>query len=97
MFLIMFIFGVMGVQLFGRIDVVGNPGLTHNANFSNLYYALVLLYTISTTETWPDVMEGCQVRSMRPQLRQPLESLGPGLVSTYTLMGRSHIAPIRPY
>ena len=61
MLLVMFIFGVMGVRLFGRIQVEGNPGLTHNLNFSNLYYALILLYTISTTETWPDVMEGCQV------------------------------------
>ena len=62
MFLILFIFGVMGVRLFGRIPVDGNPGLTHNLNFSNLYYALGLLFTISTTETWPDVMEGCQLR-----------------------------------
>ena len=57
--LIMFIFGVMGVELFGRIPVDTGGGLTHNLNFSNIYYALVLLFTISTTETWPDVMDNC--------------------------------------
>ena len=57
--LVMFIFGVAGVRWFGKIPVDTTPGLTHNANFSNLYYALILLYTISTTDTWGDVMEGC--------------------------------------
>ena len=57
--MVMFIFGVMGVKLFGRVPVDTGGGLTHNVNFSNLYYALVLLFTIATTETWPDVMDDC--------------------------------------
>eukprot|EP00997_Jenningsia_sp_PLL12_P005531 NODE_214_length_2144_cov_113.600000_g183_i0.p1 GENE.NODE_214_length_2144_cov_113.600000_g183_i0~~NODE_214_length_2144_cov_113.600000_g183_i0.p1 ORF type:complete len:701 (-),score=216.14 NODE_214_length_2144_cov_113.600000_g183_i0:42-2048(-) len=59
--LIFFLYGVTGVQMFGRIPVDGdNPGLTRNSNFRNLYYAIPTLYQISTTETWPDIMHGAR-------------------------------------
>ena len=87
MVLIMFIFGVMGVELFGRVPVDTGGGLTHNVNFSNLYYATVLLFTISTTETWPDVMDDCRTGLPSPSpwadrfscnaLRAPLAFSGP--------------------
>ena len=59
-----FMFGIAGVELFGRVN--RNPyqgaGLTENVNFKNVYYALVSLYTISSTEGWVDLMRGVTVQ-----------------------------------
>eukprot|EP01061_Rhynchopus_euleeides_P016512 TRINITY_DN27829_c0_g1_i1.p1 TRINITY_DN27829_c0_g1~~TRINITY_DN27829_c0_g1_i1.p1 ORF type:complete len:2107 (+),score=785.44 TRINITY_DN27829_c0_g1_i1:334-6321(+) len=53
---IFFIFGVFGVDLFGRIPT--SEEINKFSNFENLYHALVTLYQVSTTETWPDIMRG---------------------------------------
>eukprot|EP01063_Lacrimia_lanifica_P012719 TRINITY_DN19407_c0_g1_i1.p1 TRINITY_DN19407_c0_g1~~TRINITY_DN19407_c0_g1_i1.p1 ORF type:complete len:1934 (+),score=511.02 TRINITY_DN19407_c0_g1_i1:149-5950(+) len=58
---VFFIFGVIGVSLFGRISLEDNGGLNHHVNFQNLGHAIVLLFTIATTETWSDVMDGCMI------------------------------------
>eukprot|EP01060_Flectonema_neradi_P015021 TRINITY_DN2170_c0_g1_i9.p1 TRINITY_DN2170_c0_g1~~TRINITY_DN2170_c0_g1_i9.p1 ORF type:complete len:2591 (+),score=361.48 TRINITY_DN2170_c0_g1_i9:114-7886(+) len=49
-----FIFGVFGVDMFGRMPVTTPFG--HWTNFDNLYRALVTLYVVSTTESWNDIM-----------------------------------------
>ncbi|KAJ9447984.1 Sodium channel protein 60E [Diplonema papillatum] len=53
---VFFIFGVFGVDLFGRVGP--NDNLGEWENFDNLYRALVTLYQVSTTEGWNDIMEG---------------------------------------
>eukprot|EP01012_Entosiphon_sulcatum_P008171 TRINITY_DN14339_c0_g1_i2.p1 TRINITY_DN14339_c0_g1~~TRINITY_DN14339_c0_g1_i2.p1 ORF type:complete len:1845 (-),score=307.13 TRINITY_DN14339_c0_g1_i2:77-5611(-) len=54
-----FVFGVVGVQLFGRIPYTAN-GLTENMNFQTIEDALLALYQISTTESWTAVLGACQ-------------------------------------
>ena len=39
-----FIFGVVGVELFGKVTLSGNDGLNEYANFQNVPYALITLY-----------------------------------------------------
>eukprot|EP00754_Rhynchopus_humris_P041315 Rhum_TRINITY_DN24898_c0_g1::Rhum_TRINITY_DN24898_c0_g1_i1::g.180453::m.180453 len=51
-----FVFGVFGVDLFGRI--VHSDQINQYSNFENLYQSLVTLYQVSTTETWNDIMMG---------------------------------------
>eukprot|EP01065_Artemidia_motanka_P051634 TRINITY_DN9133_c0_g2_i1.p1 TRINITY_DN9133_c0_g2~~TRINITY_DN9133_c0_g2_i1.p1 ORF type:complete len:2103 (+),score=593.84 TRINITY_DN9133_c0_g2_i1:101-6310(+) len=51
---IFFVFASVGVELFGLVPG-GAEGITENTNFKNVYYAIVTLYTISTTEGWASV------------------------------------------
>mmetsp|Transcript_62096 Transcript_62096/g.110645 ORF Transcript_62096/g.110645 Transcript_62096/m.110645 type:complete len:1592 (-) Transcript_62096:106-4881(-) len=66
MAIVFFMFAVAGVQIFGRIDF-SHPvyrdmypfGLGETLNFSDLYHAFVLLFSISTIEGWHQMMESC--------------------------------------
>eukprot|EP01062_Namystynia_karyoxenos_P016880 TRINITY_DN1621_c0_g1_i2.p1 TRINITY_DN1621_c0_g1~~TRINITY_DN1621_c0_g1_i2.p1 ORF type:complete len:2570 (+),score=876.68 TRINITY_DN1621_c0_g1_i2:81-7790(+) len=59
-----FMFGIAGVQLFGRVNTDVSTGaiLTRHANFRNIFYALITLYQISSTEGWTDVMHGTMIQ-----------------------------------
>ena len=58
---VFFCYGVVGVNLFGEV-AIGGPGRLHrHSNFQTLYYALITLYQVSTTETWTDVMSACSL------------------------------------
>eukprot|EP01064_Diplonema_japonicum_P002892 TRINITY_DN1187_c2_g1_i1.p1 TRINITY_DN1187_c2_g1~~TRINITY_DN1187_c2_g1_i1.p1 ORF type:complete len:1952 (+),score=341.45 TRINITY_DN1187_c2_g1_i1:184-6039(+) len=58
---VFFVFGVTGVDLFGRLDIDLNPYLNRYVNFRNLAEAALLLFQISTGELWIQVMNGCMV------------------------------------
>eukprot|EP00755_Sulcionema_specki_P036080 Sspe_Gene.22096::Locus_8356_Transcript_1_1_Confidence_1.000_Length_6454::g.22096::m.22096/K04854/CACNA1G; voltage-dependent calcium channel T type alpha-1G len=64
LFVIFFMFGIAGVELFGRVNYQPYSGamLTPHSNFKNVYYALVYLYTISSTEGWADAMRGTMIQ-----------------------------------
>ena len=57
--LILFMFGVVGVQLFGGIAVEANPFLHPTLNFHNLWNAFPLLLCASLTEHWVNFTMGC--------------------------------------
>ena len=59
-----FIFGIMGVQLFGRTPH-GNA-VDEMTNFETVWNALITLFTIGTTETWEDVMNSVGETSSMP-------------------------------
>ena len=61
---VFFVFGVLGVDLYGEIDLDLNPYLNRNFNFRNLGEAILLLFQISTGELWLDALEG--VRAEEP-------------------------------
>ncbi|KAJ9468089.1 Voltage-dependent calcium channel type A subunit alpha-1 [Diplonema papillatum] len=58
---VFFVFGVMGVDMFGRLDLDRNPYLNDYLNFQNLPEAALLLFQIATGELWIAVMQGCRV------------------------------------
>ncbi|KAJ9458945.1 Muscle calcium channel subunit alpha-1 [Diplonema papillatum] len=66
---VFFVFGVMGVDIFGQLDLMSNPALNHNFNFRNLPEAVLLLFQVSTGEYWLQGMRGCRVQE--PYCKQP--------------------------
>ena len=42
---VFFVFGIVGVDLFGRITFIDNSALDADRNFRDLYHAIVLLFT----------------------------------------------------
>ena len=59
--LLFFCFGVMGMKLFGRVKRTNV--LTHNANFSSLGQAMLLLLRISTGGDWDVLVSACGMSS----------------------------------
>ena len=55
---LIFIFAVFGVSLFGQVQVTDNPFLERNLNFQNLWHAMPLLCLSSTCENWVGYMAG---------------------------------------
>ena len=55
---IIFMFAVFGIALFGNVMVNGNPFLTRTLNFQNMGHAVPLLCLASTLEQWVDFMKG---------------------------------------
>eukprot|EP00756_Hemistasia_phaeocysticola_P021633 Hpha_TRINITY_DN15786_c1_g2::TRINITY_DN15786_c1_g2_i1::g.37396::m.37396/K04834/SCN2A; voltage-gated sodium channel type II alpha len=53
---IIFMFAVAGVSLFGTIDRA--QAVDHNLNFENVGFAMITLFTISTTEAWLSIRDG---------------------------------------
>eukprot|EP01065_Artemidia_motanka_P007531 TRINITY_DN13758_c0_g1_i1.p1 TRINITY_DN13758_c0_g1~~TRINITY_DN13758_c0_g1_i1.p1 ORF type:complete len:3175 (+),score=1081.43 TRINITY_DN13758_c0_g1_i1:1209-9527(+) len=58
-----FVWGVFGVELWGRLKVESTHQLF--SNFHDLGHAMVTLYEISTTEGWIDIMEWCSIEPPR--------------------------------
>jgi hypothetical protein len=55
MFLILFIYAVIGVNLFGNQKLL--PPLTDTLNFQDPVNVLVTIFRMSTGEGWDDVMD----------------------------------------
>eukprot|EP01064_Diplonema_japonicum_P009432 TRINITY_DN16926_c0_g1_i1.p1 TRINITY_DN16926_c0_g1~~TRINITY_DN16926_c0_g1_i1.p1 ORF type:complete len:2141 (+),score=493.84 TRINITY_DN16926_c0_g1_i1:35-6457(+) len=58
---VFFVFGVIGVDVFGELDLELNPYLNRNMNFRNLPEASLLLFQVSTGELWLNALKGCRV------------------------------------
>jgi hypothetical protein len=54
--LIVFIYGVMGVQLFAKVKMPGNNGIDEHANFQTFSSAMLTLLRCSTGEFWNGLM-----------------------------------------
>eukprot|EP01062_Namystynia_karyoxenos_P048095 TRINITY_DN3652_c0_g1_i1.p1 TRINITY_DN3652_c0_g1~~TRINITY_DN3652_c0_g1_i1.p1 ORF type:complete len:2249 (+),score=470.10 TRINITY_DN3652_c0_g1_i1:88-6834(+) len=59
--IVFFVFGVVGVSLFGRVTLGCDDCLGNHGNFRTLGQAVTLLYTIATTEGWTDAMSGAMI------------------------------------
>eukprot|EP01025_Chloroclados_australasicus_P020054 TRINITY_DN21087_c0_g1_i1.p1 TRINITY_DN21087_c0_g1~~TRINITY_DN21087_c0_g1_i1.p1 ORF type:complete len:530 (-),score=83.48 TRINITY_DN21087_c0_g1_i1:316-1821(-) len=59
-FLVFFVFAVLGVQLFGTIKLQEN--LNRHANFQNFRNAMMILFRMSTGESWNAIMYDCMVQ-----------------------------------
>jgi len=53
---IIFMFAVAGVSLFGTVERA--EAIDQNLNFENVGFAMITLFTISTTEAWLNVRDG---------------------------------------
>ncbi|KAK3253585.1 Caveolin-2 [Cymbomonas tetramitiformis] len=50
-----FMFGVLGMNIFGSLRVEESMTLSDNVNFSNIYYSLLTLFRVSTGEDWQNL------------------------------------------
>lgn len=55
--LVFFTFSVAGIDLFG--DITKGEYISHDANFSNFYLSMMLLFRTATGEDWCGVMHDC--------------------------------------
>lgn len=59
LFLFFFIFGVMGMNLFGRIKMQEN--VTRHANFNDFPNSMLVLFRMATGESWNGIMHDCMI------------------------------------
>jgi len=57
--LIFFIYGVVGMQVFGRIALDDDTNIHRNNNFQSFTWALLVLFRSSTGEAWQEIMLSC--------------------------------------
>jgi len=57
--LIFFIYGVVGMQVFGRIALNDETNIHRNNNFQSFTWALLVLFRSSTGEAWQEIMLSC--------------------------------------
>mmetsp|Transcript_22297 Transcript_22297/g.67001 ORF Transcript_22297/g.67001 Transcript_22297/m.67001 type:complete len:1396 (-) Transcript_22297:228-4415(-) len=66
LFLVFFLYGVIGMQVFGRIELHEDMPINRNANFQTFPMALGLLFRCCTGEDWQVVMEGLYIKGTAP-------------------------------
>merc|ERR550519_2033411 len=57
--LIFFIYGVVGMQIFGRIEMNDDTNIHRNNNFQTFTQSLLLLFRSATGEAWQEIMLSC--------------------------------------
>ena len=63
LFMIFYVFTVLGMVLFGRVrwDGTNSAGINYNANFHRFDLATVTLLRVATVDDWAELMEACAV------------------------------------
>jgi hypothetical protein len=57
--LMLFIFSIVGTNLFSKAAMTGHGGLNADFNFNNFFNAMTTLYRVASGEKWGPVMQGC--------------------------------------
>jgi len=57
--LIFFIYGVVGMQIFGRIAMDDDTNIHRNNNFQSFGWAMLILFRSATGEAWQEIMLSC--------------------------------------
>jgi len=57
--LIFFIYGVVGMQIFGRIALDDDTNIHRNNNFQSFGWAMLILFRSATGEAWQEIMLSC--------------------------------------
>jgi len=76
--LVLFVFGVVAVALFSNLllDPLSDFPLNEFFNFKNAGQAMILLFQISTTESWSDVMKACWMTPENSRCTYEAENCG---------------------
>jgi len=54
--MLFFIYAIIGMQLFGSMDLRDNGSIGRHNNFRSIGHALMLLFRCATGEAWPEIM-----------------------------------------
>uniref|UniRef100_A0A3B4EJ83 Voltage-dependent N-type calcium channel subunit alpha n=1 Tax=Pygocentrus nattereri TaxID=42514 RepID=A0A3B4EJ83_PYGNA len=57
--MLFFIYAIIGMQVFGNIDLNEESAINHHNNFRTFFQALMLLFRSATGEAWHDIMLSC--------------------------------------
>ncbi|KAJ6647412.1 Voltage-dependent calcium channel type A subunit alpha-1, partial [Pseudolycoriella hygida] len=71
--MLFFIYAIVGMQVFGNIQIDPDTSITRHNNFQEFGKALMLLFRSSTGEAWPNIMldcmqgSNCEEKSNKPE------------------------------
>uniref|UniRef100_A0A3B3STK5 Voltage-dependent N-type calcium channel subunit alpha n=1 Tax=Paramormyrops kingsleyae TaxID=1676925 RepID=A0A3B3STK5_9TELE len=57
--MLFFIYAIIGMQVFGNIELDERTSINHHNNFRTFFQALMLLFRSATGEAWHDIMLSC--------------------------------------
>ncbi|XP_061585641.1 LOW QUALITY PROTEIN: voltage-dependent N-type calcium channel subunit alpha-1B-like [Cololabis saira] len=57
--MLFFIYAIIGMQVFGNIELNDDTAITHHNNFRTFLQALMLLFRSATGEAWHEIMLSC--------------------------------------
>ncbi|XP_026998194.2 voltage-dependent N-type calcium channel subunit alpha-1B isoform X10 [Tachysurus fulvidraco] len=57
--MLFFIYAIIGMQVFGNIELSYDSAINHHNNFQTFFQALMLLFRSATGEAWHDIMLSC--------------------------------------
>ena len=79
--LIFFIYGVVGMQVFGKIALQEGTAIHRNNHFQTFFQALLVLFRSATGEAWQEIMLDC---ISKPEAKCDPESDDNGMPITHT-------------
>ncbi len=59
MLMLFFIYAIIGMQMFGNIQLDPKAAIERHNNFRNVMQAFMMLFRCSTGEAWPEIMMAC--------------------------------------
>ncbi|XP_041974495.1 voltage-dependent calcium channel type A subunit alpha-1 isoform X6 [Aricia agestis] len=57
--MLFFIYAIIGMQVFGNIELIADSDMNRHNNFRSFIQALMLLFRCATGEAWPNIMLAC--------------------------------------
>ncbi|XP_068609472.1 voltage-dependent N-type calcium channel subunit alpha-1B-like [Brachionichthys hirsutus] len=57
--MLFFIYAIIGMQVFGNIELIDETAINHHNNFQTFLQALTLLFRSATGEAWHEIMLAC--------------------------------------
>ena len=54
--MLFFIYAIVGMQLFGNIELSSHTAIERHNNFRSIFSAFLVLFRCSTGEAWPEIM-----------------------------------------
>ncbi|XP_041815617.1 voltage-dependent N-type calcium channel subunit alpha-1B isoform X1 [Chelmon rostratus] len=57
--MLFFIYAIIGMQVFGNIELIEETAINHHNNFQTFLQALTLLFRSATGESWHEIMLAC--------------------------------------
>ncbi|CAG4926327.1 unnamed protein product [Colias eurytheme] len=83
--MLFFIYAIIGMQVFGNIELAAESDMNRHNNFRSFIQALMLLFRCATGESWPNIMLAClkPAKCDREAGKPPSEVCGSTLAYAY--------------
>ncbi|XP_053696424.1 voltage-dependent calcium channel type A subunit alpha-1 [Sabethes cyaneus] len=82
--MLFFIYAIIGMQVFGNIELEPESAITRHNNFRSFVQGLMLLFRCATGESWPNIMLAClKGRPCDPRAGKTNETCGSTMAYAY--------------